>query len=309
MFEELFKFVDETMIANVAKMSVKMIEVITPLMAILVVVYAIYLAYKALYDSQNMMVMESIKFMGALALVCTVALNVPWYLNNIVPIVTKSGDGIVNALLNPNTGSTAGTLQSMSDHILAQINAIWQSIDISLLSGASFADATIKGFQIFFLILTAIPFLAICTAYLLVAKIMVSLLLIVGPLFIMFSFFPSTRDFFKAWTGQCFNYILLSILFPISFTFFDVILDKTIFDGALTTAKLLSSWVLYFVMCFVAVQIPTLASSLSGGMGINGLVGNMSGTLGALNRIGTKPKKDKDPEPPKPTNKNNVSPG
>ncbi len=51
--------------------------------------------------------------------------------------------------------------------------------------------------QVTLVILGFVPFLAVATAYLLVAKIMVSFLLIIGPLFIMMAFFPSTRSFFQ----------------------------------------------------------------------------------------------------------------
>jgi type IV secretion system protein VirB6 len=285
MYDTLFNFIDVITLTNVTVMSVKMMAVIKPLLGSLVTVYAIYLAYQALFDAQNMMVMESIKFMAALALVSTVALSTPWYLGNIVPIVINSGDDIVNALLSPPSGSTAGTLQLMSNKINIQINTLWDTIDISLTSGASFAHAFLILYQIFYLVLGSVPFLAICTAYLVIAKIMVSFLLIIGPLFIMFSFFPSTRDFFKAWSGQCFNYILLSVLFPIAFSLFGVILDATVFAGVLTTASILSSLVLFIILSFVAVQIPTLTSSLSGGMGINGIVGSLAGVGSGISRL------------------------
>lgn len=313
MFDTLFNLIDVVTLTNIQDMSVKMMAVIKPLMAALVVLYALYLAYKALYDAQNMMVMETVNFIVTLAVVCTIALSTPWYLGNIVPMVLNSGDGITNALLSIPAGSTAGTLQIMLDTFCNQVEVIWDSIDISITSGASFADAFLKIYNIFFLVVGTVPFLAICAAYLAIAKIMVSFLLIVGPLFIMFSFFPSTRDFFKAWTSQCFNYILLSILFPIAFTLFDMILQKTVYVGNLTTGSILSSWVLFIILSFVAIQIPTLASSLSGGVGINGIVGSVAGVGGGIlrslrNSKGNKNdnNKDKNKKPPK---GNNVSAG
>ena len=310
MFDTLFNLIDVVTLTNVVVMSVKMMAVIKPLMGALIVVYAIYLAYQALFDAQNMMVMESIKFIGSLAVVSTIALSTPWYLGNIVPIVIGSGDSIVNALLSPPAGSTAGTLQLMSDKVNLQIDALWGTIDISVTDGSSFTHAFLTFFQIIFLLVGSVPFFAICAAYLVVAKIMVSFLLIIGPLFIMFAFFPSTRDFFKAWTGQCFNYILLSILFPIAFSLFGTILDATVFSGTLTAASVFASLILFLILSFVAVQIPTLASSLSGGMGINGIVGSLSGAGGGISRLfGGKGGGNKTPKAPKLPKGDSVSAG
>jgi type IV secretion system protein VirB6 len=301
MFDILFNFIDTVTLNNVQVMAVRMAAVIKPLMASLVVLYAIFLAYQALFDAQNMMVMESIKFIGSLALVTTVAINVPWYLDNIVPIVINSGQDIVNALLNPPASSTAGTLQIMSNKVFAQKDALWGSIDISIYSGSSLKHAAIALIQIAQLTVSAIPFLAICTLYLVVSKIMVSFLLILGPLFIMFGFFPSTRDFFKAWTGQCFNYILLTVLFPIAFSLFGDILDEAVFSKNVQPINTLMSTILFIVLSFVAVQIPTFASSLSGGIGINGLVGSIAGAASGLSRLlkGGRPKTPKLPKVPK----------
>jgi type IV secretion system protein VirB6 len=291
MFDILFTMIDQITLTNIGSMVGAMISVIKPLIGASVVLYALYIAYQAMFDSQNMLVMESLRFMAALALVATVAFSAGWYQGNIVPIVLNSGDDIAQALLGVTT-SSAQLLQIMINKLFLQIDAVWDSMDISFLSPGSMLDALVKAYQVLFLVIGAIPFIAICTAYLVVAKIMVSFLLIIGPLFICFSFFPSTRDFFKAWTGQCFNYILLSVLFPIAFALFGQILDETTFAGNLTSGSILSGLVLNIVLIFVAVQIPTLCSSLSGGVGINGIVGNIAGVGRVLS--GGKGDKDKD---------------
>lgn len=282
MFETLFTFIDNIVTRNIGSMVGVFTSTITPLIGACVILYAIYLAYQSLYDQQNLVVMESMKFIGSLAAVTFIALNTEWYLANIVPAVLGSGDQIAQALLGSASGGGAGSLQAMYDNMIATYNDIWDKISIDAFSPKSWL-AAIQ--EISFLILNfigCVPFLAVSTAYLLVAKVMVGFLLIIGPLFIMMAFFPSTRSFFQAWTGQCFNYTLLSIMYPLAFTIFTQVLQATIFESNLNISTFVMSAIIYFALILLSVQIPTFCSTLSGGIGINGLVGGAMGATGGL---------------------------
>jgi len=284
MFDVLFTLIDVTTLQNVSNMAGKFMDTIRPLIGAGVVLYAVYLAYQALFDAQNMLVMETLKFIGALAVCCTIALNTSFYFGHVVPVVLNSGDNIANVLLSPPATSTGGSMQIMFNKLMIQFNALWDSIDMSITNSDSISHGLLTILQCFFLLVGAIPFFAICVAYLMVAKIMVSFLLIIGPLFIMCAFFPSLRSFFQAWSGQCFNYILLSILFPVAFAMFTTILDVTVFSGTITLLSVFMSLTVFFGLSFVAIQIPTLSSSLSGGIGISGIVGSMSQSVGGSAR-------------------------
>lgn len=284
MFDVLFNLIDVTTLQNISNMAGTFIDTIRPLIGAGVLLYAVYIAYKSLFDAQNMLIMESIQFICALAVCSTIALNTSYYFGTVVPIVINSGDNIANALLSPPAGTTGGSIQIMFNKLMIQFNALWDSIDMSITNSDSISHGLLTILQCFFLLVGAIPFFAICVAYLMVAKIMVSFLLIVGPLFIMCAFFPSLRSFFQAWTGQCFNYILLSILFPVAFAMFTTILDVTVFNGTITLLSVFMSLTIFFGLSFVALQIPTLSSSLSGGIGISGIVGSMSQSLGGTGR-------------------------
>ncbi|HDG9112560.1 TPA: type IV secretion system protein, partial [Klebsiella pneumoniae] len=90
-----------------------------------------------------------------------------------------------------------------------------------------------------------------------------------GPLFIMFAFFPSTRDMFKTWTGQCLNYVLLVVVYPIAFNLFTRTLEHVIFGGSATAIGLstvIMTIILFGCCILISVQIPVFCSSLSGGV-------------------------------------------
>ncbi len=272
MFDSLFDFLNQIVESNIAEMVGRFTAAFTPLLGACVMLYIVYMAWEMLFDRQNMVFMESLKTIGSLTMVTGVALNTVWYMSHVVPFILGSGDQVTQLLLG--SGSGAGSaLQVLFDRVWSDIGLMASRIEWEF-------DAQVIGqslgiiAMIIISVLGFIPFIGIATAYLLMAKIMVSFLLIIGPLFIMMAFFPSTRSFFQAWTGQCFNYVLLSILFPLSFSLITSLLKETVFAGNITFVNVIFTAVIFFALCVLATQIPVLSSTLSGGVGISGLIGN-----------------------------------
>lgn len=286
MFDTLFTFIDQIVTQNIASMVGVFSSTITPLLGACVILYAFYLAYQSLYEPQNLIIMESMKFIGSLSVVTFIALSTSWYLANVVPAVLGSGDQIAQALLGTPSGGGGASLQAMFQTMLDNMELMYSKISLDILSGTSWMKTIFTWLQIILVILGFVPFLAVATAYLLVAKIMVSFLLIIGPLFIMMAFFPSTRSFFQAWTGQCFNYTLLSIMYPLAFTIFTQVLDKTVFSANLSIGTHLMTIIVFAALILLSVQIPTFCSTLSGGIGINGLVGGALSGLSGIKSLG-----------------------
>ncbi|WP_085344652.1 type IV secretion system protein [Vibrio sp. ArtGut-C1] len=288
MFNELFQLIDTLVLNNISNLVGVFSNTITPLIGACVVLYALYLAWQSLYDAENMMIMESMKFIGSLALCTTIAFSTSWYLKSIVPMILYSGDEIASILLG---SSGVGAVQHMFDSIFDLVEKTYDSIDIDVLNGDSWLSAIMKLIICGLITVGGLVFIAIATAYLMVAKIMVGFLLIIGPLFIMFAFFPSTRSMFQSWTGQCLNYTLLSILFPVAFNMFNVAIKTVVLDNDVSLFVACLIFVCFFVFCVLSVQIPTFCSSITGGVGINGLVGNMGAgarTMGAAGKAAGK---------------------
>ncbi|MGD1336088.1 type IV secretion system protein [Vibrio harveyi] len=280
MFEMLFTFVESVIVNNIASMVGLFTKAISGIIGVCVTTYIIYVAWELMFNRQKILAQEVIKTIFSLSLTAGIAFNTPWYMANVVPTILTSGDQITQALMGSASGS-GSALQIVFDSVLSDI---WKMTDKFIFEFDIEVIATDIGIGAMMIIsmLGFVPFIAIATAYLLMAKIMVSFLLIIGPLFIMFAFFPSTRSFFQSWTGQCFNYVLLSILFPLSFSMITALLNVVVFSGNITFSKVIFSAVVFFSLCIVATQIPTLSSTLSGGIGISGLIGNVSSGVGSI---------------------------
>lgn len=289
MFDRLFDFIQQITHQNIASLVGIFSDTLTPLIGACVILYALWLAWQSLYDAENMMIMESMKFIGSLALCTTIAFSTSWYLSSIVPMIYYSGDDIASALLG-STGS--GSLQTMFDTMISQFNTVWGEANFGL--SDSWGRSLLFVVTSLLVLLGYLPFITIATAYLLVSKVMVSFLLIIGPLFIMFAFFPSTRSMFQSWTGQCLNYLLLTVIYPIAFNVFTTTIEYVIFGDSVVTigfSTIIMTIILFGCCILVSVQIPAFCSSLTGGVGINGLVGNMGAgvrTMGAAGKAAGK---------------------
>lgn len=281
MFETIFKFLDKTVAENIASMVGSFASVVNPIIGVFVVIYFIYISKTLIYEPHKDAAIEYAKAVSSLVFFTFVAFNIPWYQSNIVPSVLYMGDDIANILLGSKSASSATSLQTITDGVMKQNGIIFDTIDISVTDGDSILHAALAFVLIVVSCLGFLPFIAISTAYLMTAKIMVSFLLIIGPLFIMFGFFPSTRDMFKSWTGLCLNYILLSIIYPLAFKMFQQLISNTGLSGNITAQSILLTFIVMFALIILATQIPTFTSALSGGMGINGLVGGIGASANA----------------------------
>lgn len=242
--------------------------------------YAVYMAFKYMYDPPDILVMDVVKNIGALGIVTFFAFNAGNYNTYVVPFVLNAGDDIAKAL--GAKGTIAGQIDGLIERIANIVVDMFNKVKFSLTDPSPFVNTVISAALV---IIGSVLFIFVSASFLLVAKIMVSLLLVVGPIFIAFAFFPATRSNFQSWTGQCMNYILLIILYSIAFSLEIVLIEKfALFNGS----ELLQQWMnslklLIAMLIFTAVskEIPSLASQLSGGIGISGLAGSFaSGSVG-----------------------------
>lgn len=285
MFEAIFAFLDEAVTKNIANTIGSLADVVSPLMGACVGLYFVFLSYKLVFDSHKDVFQEYINTTVSLAVCTFIAFNTAWFQANVVPGVLYMGDDIANTLLGTNTATGASSLQSIYDSVMAQNKLIWDGLDFSFVSGEAWLNLFLTGSLIIVSFLGFLPFIAISTAYLLVAKVMVSFLLILAPVYVMFAFFPSTRDMFKSWIGQALNYILLSVVYPLAFNLFKQLLETTGMSGNITAASIMMTFIIMFALIILATQIPTFTSALTGGIGINGLVGGIGATAGSAANV------------------------
>lgn len=126
----------------------------------------------------------------------------------------------------------------------------------------------------------------VCVGYaaflIILCKVMLGVLLGVGPIFIICLLFEGTKKFFEAWVGQAINYALVSALAIAVIKLLFGMYEKAA-AGALTASAAadfgilsIASMLILAVVCFLCLmQVQTVASALAGGVSIS--------TMGAVN--------------------------
>jgi type IV secretion system protein VirB6 len=137
--------------------------------------------------------------------------------------------------------------------------------------------------------------LVVYTAFLFAfAAVALSVLLAVGPIFLMFLFFDSTKRFFEAWIAQLANYALIiiiaSLIAALILNSVNNMAAATIgFGSDLTVLEAMNFFVLTILGFLLMRQVMSMASGLASGVALatGGLVsGIIRRGLGTTGRVG-----------------------
>ncbi|EGH3654131.1 type IV secretion system protein [Salmonella enterica] len=259
----------------------KLANAISPVFFAAIGVYIIFIAYEIIYAQKDVIMSEVTKTVMAFTVVGAFTYSAPYYSQYVIPFVMHSGQDLSTAV--SGSSDVATSVDALWDKLSDTMEAFWTEatgqlgmtdfglwIKAALIYGVGYAG----GFALIFY----------TTVFLCVSIFMVGLVLSVGILFICFSVFPSTRSMFTAWCGSCLNYILLNVFYTVSFGFVMSLIEKyTQVDAAtLTFMNVIMLLAVVLISVYLIEQIGTLCSTLTGGVGINGLTAAANGMTGKL---------------------------
>lgn len=261
---------------------------IAPIIGVFVSLYFVMTALSWIWNGQtsDFPVGQLMKKFFYLALFTSFAFNASHYKTVVVDPVNKIG-GEISATFAKNGTQAPQVIDQMVNQISDTITLIWDKMKPLSIMKMNLGPFFRAIGAIIIVGVFGTVFAVIASLYLLVAKVLVSMVLLVGPLYIAFAFFPVTREFFMKWISALLNYILLYAMFGIAFTLLTNILQSYVtgtgFDstlvGDLTQIKLLFCYLLF---SGVIIAIPSMTSQLTGGVGINSL-----GAIGPLANAAT----------------------
>lgn len=259
---------------HIGKNVAAIVGMFSPFFFVCLSMYIVYIVYQYMNDPPDIPVMDIVKRTAALALVTTFAFSADKFMNTIVPFVLGVGDDVAKAISGQQ--SIAAQIDQLINTITIFINNSWTKLKFDWSEPGIFAQGLIT---IIIVIIGSLPFIITSFAYIIIAKIMISLLLSFGPIFISFAFFPSMRRNFEQWSSQCLNYIFLTALYSAAFSLMIVLINKFAVIDTNPEAGLNFQAAIYLAVVFAAclavtMEIPALASQLAGGVGISGLVGS-----------------------------------
>jgi type IV secretion system protein VirB6 len=151
-----------------------------------------------------------------------------------------------------------------------------------------------RKFAVILFWLAAIISNVFCFAIWLISRVTLAIYIALGPLLIPLVLFPATRGIFERWIGALISCVILQITTIV--LLYIILLTEQIVVGTVATKAatsdiegiqvLLSGIIFFAVAAFVALQLPGLASSLSGGLTFHtgAIARGMQATVGSTGR-------------------------
>ena len=167
----------------------------------------------------------------------------------------------ISSALSTGSAISGSSLDGLMTQIQVTATTIMES------AGWDFTIVT-YGMAALVLVIIALITLAISFVVTLYAKIGLTLVLALGPIFIACALFDSTRRMTEAWFAQVINYVVLQVLVLALGSLLVDILDSQISSAGSVTDVLkipLSLGATFVAAGYILYQLPQLAASLAGG--------------------------------------------
>lgn len=220
-----------------------------------------------------------------MAFIVYFAFNVTWYIQNVVPFAT--------GLPNWMGGVLSGQEGNATNQVDALIASYIDSLDklISMMKFGFTEDWSVMFYAVLiivFYLMGGIPFLSVCVGTMITLKAASSIILVVGPIFIAFSLFDQTRQWFWGWVSLIGGFMLTQVLFAVVVGIeLNYINSFIIKNGAIEITLMGAFQILLVFGAFtlLATELPNYAASIMGG-GPSGGVGGIGGILGRTSGLG-----------------------
>ncbi|HFU0229605.1 TPA: type IV secretion system protein [Vibrio parahaemolyticus] len=243
-----------------------LIDAIKPIVITCVSIYLMTQAYLQIAGKSDDLAVDVIIISTVVICITTLTLNVANYTNYVIEGVQALGSGLASSILPSHGGqSVYEALDSLLQTGVEQMSYCFGKIGMT--------PSTWIWFFCGLLIILSVGTLSLVSACIVIGtKFLLTMLLIVGPIFIVMACFPPTRKFIDNWMGKVFENILVQ-LFGVAVVFMVIELVNRFIQGNDLTAGseenpaaiAVQVVAVSVILSFVIKQIPNLAGGLAGG--------------------------------------------
>ncbi len=202
-FEQLTVWLDRVLIDYVATNTVRMAEILEPMVVTMAVFYVIVWGYLQIMGKIEEPFTTGIKRIIVLALLMGAAIHL-WLYNEV----------IVSTFFSLPT-NLAARIIGRFDSAETIDGVFLTGFDVAALlvrRGSIFNDSIVFYFSAGVVYVVTLLTALYATFLLTLSRIALSILLAIGPLFISLLFFETTKKFFESWIAQLANYALITVL-------------------------------------------------------------------------------------------------
>ena len=252
-----------------------------------------------LYQGMAVAFQEVVIEIAKVAVIAGLAWNVSWYVQTIVPFVTGFPSWM-GGVLSGHEGEQINQVDALVGDYVDSLVKLTKAMDFDLFS-TSFSDIYLGIQAVVIFLVAGIPFILVAVGSLITLKIVTTVFLALGPLFIAFALFNQTRQWFWGWisilSGFMLTQVLFSIVLGLELSFINTVIIK---NGVIDTSLKGNISLLIYFACFtvLATELPGYAATVMGGAPVstNGIFGMlkkgtgiqaaMNGARGAKNLFG-----------------------
>ena len=282
-FSEIFTKVDTALISHVSDSSSNLITLLTPIFNSMFIIWITIWGYMAMMGRIEGLLQDSFFRMLRITFIIMLGLSSAHYNSVIVNFLQQAPETLASSIMGVSSSGLTGLLDGAATKIYdsgidAWNRANWDDVAQMIIA------ILILGFGGSLLILLA--------SLILISKVTITLLLAIGPLFIISTLFQTTQRFFDSWLGVIMNASFILILSASIGSVFLTIADDFA-SGKLDPkmADAFAFFILFSILIFFVKQIPGIAAALGGGFALSaqgamrGMVDKIKGTANAVDRI------------------------
>ncbi len=289
-FEALVRDIDSALASFVTDFSSNLISAISPLVQIGCVLYFIWVGIAYIKGLTNDTLTDIGWHIFKVSVIIAIGLGVGTYQQYIVTPIINMPDQLINTLIG-GSGATGSALVTLVDKVITDSTQLAQDYmslaEFSVTGGVNLTPV----FCAILVMIGSVLCVAVGCFWYLATKILLTLMLALGALFIVSLIWSKTEGFFSSWLNAVVMLILVNLMVTAIFSVFVNIFSTMLNKGGnqvgqasgaedITIGIAFSLGITGFLICATLLLIPPIASMLANsGFGFNGMAG-ASASLG-----------------------------
>lgn len=278
--EHLMQVTTSGLLDATRQLVANVMEWLGPIFQSLVVIYLAVWGYLLWTGITEEPLKDSILKFLRISVVAAFALGLGFYSVHVMQIAWHGPQEIINAVTGGSADSAVAILGNVWKHMTAQANEAMEE-------GAWWdVGAQLRGLMIAGMLITAtFIFCAPIFVIILASKLLLAIMLVVGPIFIAMALFKRGVQFTQQWIAQVFNYfmiyVLALVLMALASALFSDLLTNALKEAPPSFLVAMQVLMVSIVFCYASIWIPTIAGALAGSMSapVEGAVGKITAGL------------------------------
>lgn len=284
-FAQFFAWLDAQLATFIASKTAAVAAAIEPAAATIAVIFVMLWGYLSLMGKIQEPIQEGFKRILFIILVLGVGIRLWLYNDVITNTFFRAPDQLAAAIVGSPT--TVGVI----DKVWVDGNLVAEQ----LLTKGSVLSGDFAFYLAGFAVYAVVGVTVVYTAFLLaLSKVAISVILALGPIFIVLLFFDATKRFFESWIAQLANYALITVLaLTVAALMLSIVrsyaANAVTLGGAITIAESARVCIAAALVFLVMRQVMPIAAGLASGIALSSfsaVSGAMGWALGSAGRTG-----------------------